>query len=131
MTNNLDRVELSLVGRKRSERLFKFYGFLGILIAFLFLITILLLTPHIFWQIKNDFPSFVYHLDTRASGFNLNNLFEFIFGQIALAGPLSGIVVIYLTIKFRAKDTFEKTLKYIAIGFYLFFIFLNEVFVHL
>ena len=41
MTNNLDRVELSLVGRKRSERLFKFYGFLGILIAFLFLITIL------------------------------------------------------------------------------------------
>ena len=41
MTNNLDRVELSLVGRKRSERLFKLYGFLGILIAFLFLITIL------------------------------------------------------------------------------------------
>ena len=41
MTNNLGRVELSLVGRKRSERLFKFYGFLGILIAFLFLITIL------------------------------------------------------------------------------------------
>ena len=44
MTNNLDRVELSLVGRKRSERLFKFYGFLGILIAFLFLITILYLS---------------------------------------------------------------------------------------
>ena len=89
----------------------------------IFSITILLLTPHIIWQIKNDYPSFIYHLDTRASGFNSNNLFEFIFGQILLAGPLSGIIVIYLALKFRAKDTFEKTLKYIAIGFYLFFIF--------
>lgn len=89
----------------------------------IFLLTIFLLIPHIFWQINNDYPSFIYHLDTRASGFNLNNLFEFIFGQILLAGPLSGIIVIYLTVKYEAKDIFEKTLKYIAIGFYLFFIF--------
>ena len=89
----------------------------------IFSMTILLLTPHIIWQIKNDYPSFIYHLDTRASGFSLNNLFEFIIGQIVLAGPLSGIVVMYLTVKCRVKDTFEKTLKYIAIGFYLFFIF--------
>ena len=88
-----------------------------------FLITILLLIPHIIWQIKNDYASFTYHLDTRASGFNLNNLFEFIFGQILLAGPLSGIIIIYLTVKCRVEDTFEKTLKYIAIGFYLFFVF--------
>ena len=89
----------------------------------IFLLTIFLLIPHIFWQINNDYPSFIYHLDTRASGFNLNNLFEFIFGQILLAGPLSGIIVIYLTVKYEAKDIFEKTLKYIAIGFYLFSFF--------
>ena len=88
-----------------------------------FSLTIIFLTPHIIWQIQNDYPSFIYHLDTRASGFSINNLLEFIFGQIILAGPLSGVVVIYLTVKYRAKDTFEKTLKYIAIGFYLFFLF--------
>ena len=41
MNNNLDKVKLSLLKRRRSEGLFKFYGFAGIICAVLFLIIIL------------------------------------------------------------------------------------------
>ena len=41
MNNNLDKVKLSLLKRRRSEDLFKFYGFAGIICAVLFLILIL------------------------------------------------------------------------------------------
>ena len=41
MNNNLDKVKLSLLKRRRSEGLFKFYGFAGIICAVSFLIIIL------------------------------------------------------------------------------------------
>ncbi len=81
-----------------------------------------LLIPHIIWQFQNDFPSLLYHLNTRNSGFSLNNFTDFIFSQLLLAGPLSGLIIFFLAIKFKPKNIFERTLKYIALGFYLFFL---------
>ena len=83
-------------------------------------LTLIILSPHIFWQFENSFPSIIYHIDTRTSGFQFTNITEFIFSQIILAGPLIGIFIIYLAITFKPKDIFERTLKNIALGFYLF-----------
>ena len=80
------------------------------------------LLPHFYWQFQNDFPSILYHVDTRTSGFSINNFLEYIGGQLLLAGPFSGLLVIYMAIKFKPQNTFENTLKYIAIGFYIFFL---------
>ena len=41
MNNNLEKVKSSLIKRKRSENLFKFYGFSGIVCATFFLVMIL------------------------------------------------------------------------------------------
>ena len=81
-----------------------------------------LLIPHFIWQFQNDFPSVLYHLDTRSSGYSFTNFTEYISSQILLAGPLSGLVIIFLAITFKPKNIFDKTLKYIALGFYLFFL---------
>ena len=81
-----------------------------------------LLIPHFIWQFQNDFPSLLYHLNTRTSGFSLSNFTDYIFSQLLLAGPLSGLIIIFLAIKFNPKNIFERTLKYIALGFYLFFL---------
>ena len=86
------------------------------------LCSLTLLLPHFNWQFQNDFPSILYHVDTRTSGFSINNFLEYIGGQVLLAGPFSGLLVIYMAIKFKPQNTFENTLKYIAIGFYIFFL---------
>tara|TARA_B100000902_G_C27321287_1_gene924739 strand:- start:5549 stop:7213 length:1665 start_codon:yes stop_codon:yes gene_type:complete len=87
------------------------------------IISIFLMIPHIIWQFKKNFPSILYHISDRSSGFNINNFLEYIYSQIILAGPFSGIIILFLAITFIPKNTFEKTLKYIALGFYIFFLF--------
>ena len=80
------------------------------------------LLPHFIWQYNNNFPSLLYHLSDRARGFELLNFGHHIYSQILLAGPFSGIIIIWLAFKFRPKSQFDKTLKYIVFGFYIFFL---------
>ena len=80
------------------------------------------LLPHFIWQYNNNFPSLLYHLSDRARGFELLNFGHHIYSQILLAGPFSGIIIIWLAFKFRPKSQFDKTLKYIVFGFYFFFL---------
>ena len=87
------------------------------------ILSLILLSPHIFWLYNNDFPSILYHINDRATGFNQANLFRYISTQIIAAGPFSGLIIIWLAIKFKTKNQFDKTLKYIALGFYVFFLF--------
>ena len=86
------------------------------------IISITLLLPHLFWQYNNNFPSLLYHLSDRAKGFEFFNFIHHIYSQVLLAGPFSGILIIWLAFKFQPKDQFHKTLKYIVFGFYLFFL---------
>jgi len=92
----------------------KSYWLTGVLAFTLFL-------PHICWQYQNDFPTFLYHLSDRGRGFQASNFFHHIGSQLLLAGPLSGILIFWLAIKFKPTDQFEKTLQYIALGFVAFF----------
>ena len=87
------------------------------------LISIILLTPHLYWQYNNGFPSFLYHLSDRTKGFDYFNFINHIYSQVLLAGPFSGIIIIWLAFKFKSHNQFYKTLKYITFGFYIFFLF--------
>ena len=86
------------------------------------IICLILLLPHMLWQYNNNFPSLLYHLSDRAKGFEIFNFIHHIYSQILLAGPFSGILIIWLAFKFHPQNQFEKTLKYITFGFYLFFL---------
>src|SRR6185369_2922650 len=47
---------------------------------------------------------------------------EYILGQILLAGPIAGIILLPASFLYRAKNVFERGLKFVLVGIYLFFL---------
>jgi len=86
------------------------------------LFAILLFLPHIFWQITNNFPSIQYHLADRVSGFDPSNIVEYILNQLLIHNPLLLPLFLFIIYKTRKDDIFEKGLKYIITGFFVFFL---------
>ncbi len=95
---------------------------------------ILLLMPHILWQIDNHFPTFKYHLSDRSKPLRFATVHNNITSQLLVAGPLTGLIVFYSLLKFRInKDLFKRALIFSILGFYvLFFImsFKNRIEAH-
>jgi hypothetical protein len=85
------------------------------------IVAILLLSPHIYWQVANDFPSLKYHLVDRSDGFRWKYVFDYIPNQLVVFNPLIFGAVIYVLIKYRAQDLFTKALYFLIIGFVSFF----------
>lgn len=80
--------------------------------------------PHAWWQISNDFPGFAYHMTERfGDWFNLENTINFVLGQLILTGPLIGFLTLWGGFRYRAKDKFIRTLKFLFVGELLFFFF--------
>ncbi len=88
------------------------YFYLSMILAFILFI------PHLLWQVQNDFPAFAYHLQGRSDPFKLKYLDDFVVQQI----PMMGIGIIFVPFIFKTTDPFEKALKYIAIGTFVFFL---------
>ncbi|MBZ5859042.1 ArnT family glycosyltransferase [Flavihumibacter profundi] len=83
----------------------------------------LLFSPHLWWQFTHDFPSVQYHLKERnAPSYQFAFTLEYIGGQILLAGPLIGWLLLYAAGKFRTSDPFARALKWSMAGFYGFFL---------
>lgn len=85
------------------------------------ILAVILFLPHVFWQYSNDFPSLKYHLVERVSGFNPGNVPEYLLNQMFIHNPLILPICIWLIIKTRSKNKFEKALNYIVVGFLTFF----------
>lgn len=85
------------------------------------LVAIILLIPHIYWQVSNDFPSFQYHLNARSSNFKWKYFFEYLPNQLAIFNPFTLGAFIYILVKYKARDTFERGLYFLTIGFLVFF----------
>jgi hypothetical protein len=85
-------------------------------------IIIVLMLPHLWWQIQNQFPTMNFQLMGRLRGFALREPVNYILGQLALPGLITGIILIYLAIVYKPIDHFEKSLKWNIFGFYLFFL---------
>ncbi len=97
------------------------------------LLALVLLTPHILWQVNNDFPSFKYHLAGRNEAFRWSYFLEYLPNQLLIFNPFTFGAVVYVLIKDgicvrippaplkREIGVFERGLKFILIGFFFFF----------
>jgi len=101
----------------------------------IFLLTALLLIPHLIWQIRHDFVSLRFHLEFRNFGrpYHFDRTLNFLLVQPILLGPVIGIALIILSFIYRPADLFERVLKFIIIfffGFFFLYTFRGEVMIH-
>ena len=81
----------------------------------------LAMVPHLIWQIRHDFPTFQYHLVSRSSGFDPENILNYIYSQVLIAGPLIAPLVLYYSLSGKPTGLFERSLKFTLVGFLVFF----------
>ena len=62
-------------------------------------VALALLTPHILWQVNNDFPSFKYHLVGRNEAFRWSYFLEYLPNQLLIFNPFTFGAVVYVLIK--------------------------------
>jgi hypothetical protein len=86
------------------------------------ILAVILFLPHIYWQFVNDFPSFRYHLVDRVSGLNPGNIPEYIGNLLAIQNPFILPLAIWLAIKKRPENSFDRALSFILCGFMIFFL---------
>ncbi len=116
----------------------KYHGVLIILFIFLsnpkllfrpaFLIAVGIATifflPHLFWQYQHDYVSFKYHLiESNVNQYKFSYTTEYIGGQILMAGPIAGVILIPAALWYRnnQKDKPARALQFTLVGFYIFF----------
>lgn len=85
------------------------------------ILALLLLSPHILWQISNGFPSFQYHLVARSTEFRWIYFFEYLPNEMAVFNPFTLGAVVYVLVKQRAEDLFSRNLYIQIVGFIGFF----------
>lgn len=83
--------------------------------------TLALITPHLYWQYQNDFPSFTYHLVSRSRPFELKHVLNYWPNQFFSFNPFFLGLMIYLFIKYKPIDKFERGIYFVFAGFLLFF----------
>jgi len=86
----------------------------------------LLFIPHLLWQLNHGFPSVQYHLFERGfSGYEIYYTTDYLLGQILIAGPLMGWLLIWQSFRYKTSDLFERALKFSLLGFYGFFLLMT------
>lgn len=115
----------------------KYHGLLIVFFAFLsnlklltrwqtWLIALFVLifySPHLIWQWQHDWVSFRYHLfESNVSAYKFSYTTDYLLGQLLLAGPLAGLVLLPAAFIYKTKDGFEKALKFTLIGVYAIFL---------
>ncbi|MEJ2880017.1 ArnT family glycosyltransferase [Pedobacter sp. GR22-6] len=87
------------------------------------ILVLALFFPHIWWQVKHNYPSFYYHvIDRNAAFYQFKFTYEYLLAQLALAGPLVGWYFYRSAIKLPATDTFIRALKFNCYGIFVFFL---------
>ena len=85
---------------------------------------LILYTPHLLWQWEHDWISFRYHLfESNVNAYRLSYTTDYLLGQILLAGPLTGFILVPAAFIYKTKTQTEKALKFTLIGIYLIFLF--------
>jgi hypothetical protein len=88
----------------------------------LVLLTILLMLPHFYWQFDNHFPTFKYHLvDSHQTKYKVDITIKYIVSALLLTGPLLGWLYLFSASKYKPKNTWERGLKFIFAGVFVFF----------
>ena len=90
----------------------------------LIVVSIALFMPHVLWQLEHGLPSLNYHLFERVSPpYSISFTTDYVFGQLLIAGPLVGGLVIWGALKQRPSDQTEKAMKWSLVFVYLLFLF--------
>lgn len=89
-------------------------------------ITLVLLLPHILWQVANEYPSLKYHLYSRSKPIKFWTVHNNLTSQLLVAGPITGLIVFYSLFKYRTNgDMFRKMMIFSILGFYIFFFIMS------
>jgi hypothetical protein len=104
---------LVIISNPRLLRSIRFYlsSFLGFVIF----------SPHLYWQYSNGFPSFKYHLIERVSAFNPQHIPDYLLSQFSFHNPFILVIIIWIMVKVKSANLFDKALKFIFAGFLVFF----------
>jgi Dolichyl-phosphate-mannose-protein mannosyltransferase len=87
------------------------------------IIALVCFVPHLIWQYNHDWVSFRYHLfESNVNPYKFSYTTEYIAGQLLLAGPIAGIIIVPAAILYKTKSSLEKALKFTLIGLYVFFL---------
>lgn len=87
------------------------------------IISLILFTPHLYWQYVHDFPSVQFHLFERsAATYKIEYTSEYLLAQLALAGPFVGWLLMWSAMRYKTQSAVDKALKYTLAGFYVFFL---------
>src|SRR6187402_755329 len=84
---------------------------------------LLFYSPHLIWQWQHDWVSFRYHLfESNVNAYKFSYTTDYLLGQILLAGPLAGLILLPAAFIYKVKNQTEKALKFTLIGIYLIFL---------
>ncbi len=87
------------------------------------IIALLLFLPHLYWQWQHHWVSFRYHLfESNVDAWRFSFTTGYLCGQLLLAGPLAGILLIPAALWYKPADPLEKALKWTLAGVYIFFL---------
>jgi len=85
--------------------------------------SLLLFAPHLWWQYQHDWVSFRYHLfESNVNPYKFSFTTDYIAGQLLLAGPIAGFILLPAALLYKAKTSSEKALRFTLIGIYAFFL---------
>ena len=88
-------------------------------------IGLIIFLPHLYWQYQNEFISFKYHLfESNVNPYKFSYTTEYIGGQLLMAGPIAGIILIPAALLYRnhQNDKLIRAIQFTLIGFYVFFL---------
>ena len=85
-------------------------------------LSVIFFLPHLLWQAAHDFPSVNYHLLERSTkAYAWSYTTEYLLALPFIAGPFIGLLLNWLGVTFKPADLFERSLKFVIVGTYLFF----------
>ena len=91
------------------------------------LLALLFVSPHLYWQIANDFPSFKYHITYRNNGFEWKCFLGYVPNQMLVFNPFILCVIAFIIIKHKAQSIFERGMYFMIVGFIGFFWALSTI----
>ena len=93
---------------------------------FIIAASVALYVPHIIWMFGEGYPSIEYNMEKRITdAWNPVEIFGYIGGQLAIAGPFVGFITFYAAFRQPAREPFVRAMKSGLIGVFGIFFLLS------
>ena len=86
------------------------------------LFALLFYAPHLYWQWQNDWIGIRYQLlENNVNAYKISFTTDYVLGQLLLAGPLIGVLLLPAALAYTPQNKIDKALKFTMVGIYAFF----------